>query len=94
MLLECLLEALAAARDHEVDHAVLRGDLAQLVAVAAGHDRDRTLGQAGLARTASEATWASTAFECAAVDEPRSTIALPDLRQSAEQSIVTFGRAS
>ena len=29
-----------------------------------------------------------------AVDEPRSTIALPDFRHSAEQSIVTFGRAS
>ena len=43
---------------------------------------------------ASEATCASTAFECAAVDDPRSTIALPDLRQSAEQSTVTFGRAS
>ena len=45
-------------------------------------------------RIAAAATWASTAFECEAVDEPRSTIALPDLRQSAEQSIVTFGRAS
>jgi hypothetical protein len=45
-------------------------------------------------RAANETTCASTAFECAAVDEPRSTIALPDLRQSAEQSTVTFGRAS
>ena len=44
--------------------------------------------------TAAAATWASTAFELAAIDEPRSTIALPDLRHSAEQSIVTFGRAS
>src|SRR3954447_23564721 len=46
------------------------------------------------ADTASEAIDASTALECAAVEEPRSTIALPDLRQSAVQSIVTFGRAS
>jgi hypothetical protein len=43
---------------------------------------------------AARATSASTAFECAAVEDPRSTIALPDFRQSAEQSIVTFGRAS
>ena len=44
--------------------------------------------------TAPAATCASTALECAAVDDPRSTIALPDFRHSAEQSTVTFGRAS
>src|SRR5919199_1702842 len=44
--------------------------------------------------TASCATWASAMFEWAAVEEPRSTIALPDFRHSAEQSIVTLGRAS
>ena len=44
--------------------------------------------------TALAATCASTAFECAAVEDPRSTIAFPDFRQSAEQSTVTFGRAS
>src|SRR5919109_4966858 len=44
--------------------------------------------------TAPAATCASTAFECAAVDDPRSTIAFPDFRHSAEQSTVTFGRAS
>ena len=44
--------------------------------------------------TAPAATCANTAFECAAVDDPRSTIAFPDFRHSAEQSIVTFGRAS
>ena len=43
---------------------------------------------------ASRATAARAPLECAAIDEPRSTIALPDLMQSAEQSIVTFGRAS
>ena len=43
---------------------------------------------------AADTTWASTAFECAAIEDPRSTIALPDLRQSAEQSTVTLGRAS
>jgi hypothetical protein len=37
---------------------------------------------------------ASTALECAADDEPRNTIALPDFRHSAAASIVTFGRAS
>ena len=40
------------------------------------------------------ATEASTALEWAAVEEPLSTMALPDFRHSAEQSIVTFGRAS
>ena len=44
--------------------------------------------------TAAAATWASTALECAAIEEPRSTIAFPDFRHSAEQSIVTLGRAS
>src|SRR4051794_39189380 len=44
--------------------------------------------------TASRATVASTAFECVAIEDPRSTIAFPDLMQSAEQSMVTFGRAS
>jgi hypothetical protein len=46
---------------------------------------------------ATTASWArppSTAFEAAAIEEPRSTIAFPDFRHSAEQSIVTFGRAS
>ena len=43
---------------------------------------------------ASAATDASTAFEWVADDEPRSTIALPDLSASAAASIVTFGRAS
>ena len=46
------------------------------------------------ATAASRAIAASAAFECAAIDDPRSTIAFPDLMQSAEQSIVTFGRAS
>ncbi len=40
---------------------------------------------------ASAAISASTAFECAAELEPRSTIALPDFRHSAAASIVTFG---
>jgi hypothetical protein len=33
-------------------------------------------------------------LELAAIEEPRKTIALPDLRQRAVQSMVTFGRAS
>ena len=37
---------------------------------------------------------ASTAFEWAAEEDPRSTIALPDFRHSAAASTVTFGRAS
>jgi len=44
--------------------------------------------------SSSAATLASTAFECAADEEPRSTIALPDFSASAAASIVTFGRAS
>ena len=58
------------------------------------HQRDRARAAGPRASTASIATPASAAFECAAIEEPRSTIALPDLMQSAEQSIVTFGRAS
>ena len=46
------------------------------------------------AAAASRAIRASTAFECAADDEPRSSTALPDFRHSAAASIVTFGRAS
>ena len=42
----------------------------------------------------SAAIAARIALECAALDEPRSTIALPDFKQSAAASIVTFGRAS
>src|SRR4051794_9890723 len=44
--------------------------------------------------TASRATEDSTAFECAAIEDPRRTIAFPDFRHSAEQSMVTFGLAS
>ncbi len=44
--------------------------------------------------TASRTIWASTALECIAEEEPRSTIALPDFKASAAQSIVTFGRDS
>ena len=43
---------------------------------------------------AAAATDASTAFECAAELDPRSTIALPDFRHSAAASMVTLGRAS
>ncbi len=46
------------------------------------------------ATAASEAIEESTAFEWAAVEEPRKTIALPDFKHSAAASIVTFGRAS
>ncbi len=66
----------------------------ELLATAAGDQRERAVRQPGATRAASVATAASTAFECAAVDEPRSTIALPDFRHSAAASIVTFGRAS
>ena len=68
-----------------------RRELGELVAPAAGDEADRALGRP---RIASAAIAASTAFECAAIDEPRSTIALPDFRHSAAASIVTFGRAS
>ena len=65
---------------------------AELLAPAAGHQPDRALGQPGPGR--SMAIAASTALECAADEDPRSTIALPDFRHSAAASIVTFGRAS
>ena len=45
--LERVLQALAAARDDEVDEAVLGRQLGQLLATAAGHERDRGLGQPG-----------------------------------------------
>ena len=68
-------------------------ELGELLAAAAGDERQRARRQP-VASAASRATAASTALECAADDEPRSTIALPDFRQSAAASIVTFGRAS
>ena len=43
---------------------------------------------------ASTAIRASTSFEWVAIDEPRSTTALPDFSASAAASIVTLGRAS
>ncbi len=49
VLLQRRLQPLAPARDDQVDHAILRRDLAQLVAVAAVHDRDRAVGHAGAA---------------------------------------------
>ena len=92
--LERRLQALAAARDDQVDEAVLRGQLGELLAPAPGHEPDRAR-RAGRPRwPRSVAIAASTALECAAIDEPRSTIALPDLRPARLQSIVTFGRAS
>ena len=71
-----------------------RRQLGELLAPAAGDERDRARGQRRRASAASAAIAASTALECAADDEPRSTIALPDFRHSAAASIVTFGRAS
>ena len=94
VLLERVLQPLAAARDDEVDEPVRRCDLAQLVAVATRHRRDRARPAGPPPRPPRRRHRASAAFECAAIDDPRSTIALPDLMQSAEQSIVTFGRAS
>ena len=88
------LQPLAAAREDEVDDAVLRRQLGELLAPAAGDEADRALGHAGADAAASAAIAASTALECAADDEPRSTTALPDFRHSEAASIVTFGRAS
>ena len=47
VLLQSVLQPLAAARDDEVHEPVLRRELTQLVAVAAGHDRDGALRDAG-----------------------------------------------
>ncbi len=46
------------------------------------------------AETASRTISVSTALECRALEEPRSTIALPLFRHRAAQSMVTFGRDS
>ncbi len=45
--LERVLQALAAARDDEVDDAVLGRELRELLATAAGNEDDRALGDAG-----------------------------------------------
>ena len=91
--LSASFSALSPARDDQVDDAVLRGQLAQLVAVAAGDDRDRALGHARAGgRLGGDLR--EHRVGVSRVDDPRSTIALPDLRQSAEQSTVTLGRAS
>ena len=47
-----------------------------------------------LASAACAAVAARIALECAAVLEPRRTIALPDFRHRAAASMVTLGRAS
>ena len=91
---ERLLEALSPARDDQVDDAALRGELGELLAPAAGDEPTARRGQPGRRDGVARRSPASTAFECAADDEPRSTIALPDFRHSAAQSIVTFGRDS
>ena len=91
--LERRLQPLAAAREDEVDDAVLGRELGELLAPAAGDEPDRALRHAGPS-AASAAIPASTALECAADDDPRRTIALPDFRHSEAASIVTFGRAS
>ena len=44
------LQPLAAARDDEVDDALLGGQLGQLLAPSAGHEHDRARGHAGLGR--------------------------------------------
>ena len=71
-----------------------RGELGELLAAAAGDERQRAAGQPGALGRLARRSRASTALECAAEDEPRSTTALPDFRHSAAASIVTFGRAS
>ena len=71
-----------------------RAELGQLLAPAAGDQRERSPRAARPPRRPRARRAASTAFECAADEEPRSTIALPDFRASAAASIVTFGRAS
>ena len=54
----------------------------------------RPIDPSGSSDAASIAIRASTALECAADDDPRSSTAFPDFRHSAAASMVTFGRAS
>ena len=70
------------------------------VASSASSDRSPPSSRASApaGRPAAVAAWTatapSTALECAAELEPRSTTALPDFRHRAAASMVTFGRAS
>ncbi len=92
--LQRLLQALAAARDDQIDGVALRGELGELLASAAGHEADAALGQpggdGGLAGDLREHGVGVRRRS----RSPRRTIALPDFRHSAAASIVTFGRAS
>ena len=75
--LERLLQALAAAGDDQVHQPVLGGQLRELLAPAARHQRTTRARQG----SAPAAMPASTALECAADEEPRSTMALPAFRR-------------
>ena len=92
--------SLSAAFRPSPPRGMIRSTLSLCVASSASSSRPppaTRLTQPGgnpAATDASEAICASTALECAAVEEPRSTIALPDFRHRAAASIVTFGRAS
>ena len=93
-LLQRRLQALAAARDDQVDALLLGRQLGQLLAPAAGDEADAALGQPGRRRpprrrSARAPRWSEPPWR-----SPRSTIALPDFRHSAAASIVTLGRAS
>ena len=61
-----LLQALSPARDDQVDDALELGELGQLLAPAAGHERQRARRAGPRASAASRAIRASTSFECAA----------------------------
>ena len=91
---------LSAAFRPSPPRGMMRSTMPVWVASSASSSRpppatsDIAPGGSPAAVAASAATAASTALECAAELDPRSTTALPDFRHRAAASMVTLGRAS
>ena len=84
-----------AARHEQVDELVGGQQLDDRLAGVVADQLHRVLGNLVLAAQARAVIRSAiAALVCAAIDEPRSTAALPDFRQSAATSAVTFGLAS
>ena len=87
-------QALAAARHDDVERpAEAVQHLADRFARSEGRARNGRLGQAGRPRPSTRQAWMA-AEEWKLSEPPRSTTALPLLRQRAPASAVTFGRLS
>ena len=77
---ERLLQALAAARDDQVDDAVLGRELGQLLAAAAGDERERARRAARRPRRPPPRPRRAPRWSARAEDEPRSTIRVAGLQ--------------